>query len=241
VGSREPFRHALLSEQGDAGVARLTAEELAFCAELARDPYVRAQVAGVDDPALLAFAAGCSLAKDPAHPGKNWVTKTGGLPHFVCEVARAIHRRGVPVGHAIAIAVSRMKPSSRKSWMKAKHPKPTTRPKSAAAISDWEAKKARAHAMHATAEPIPGGAQVTTALDKVLKLSGAGAGEDDVTALDRVLVLASKADVEEKDSDKYGDEDEDTDLKDNPTYKKMLDRGMSKAAAAKFARRMSKK
>lgn len=193
-------------------------------------------MAGIDDPQLLAFAAGCSLAKDPAHPGKNWVTKTGGLPRFVCEVARAIHRRGVPVGHAIAIAVSRMKPSSRKSWMKAKHPKPTTRPKSSAAIASWEAKKARAHAMKATADPIPGGAVVDTALDKVVALSREDPDED-FSPLDRVLVLAGPA--AEEDDDNKGDES-DTDVEDNPTYKKMVGRGMSKAAAAKFVKRMSK-
>ena len=26
----------------------------------------------------------CSLAKDPAHPGDNWVTEAGGLPRYIC-------------------------------------------------------------------------------------------------------------------------------------------------------------
>lgn len=84
--------------------------------------------------------ARCSL---DMHPGKsNWVEDAGGLPNYICEIARALVRDGHPVSRAIAIAVGRCK-----RWAAGVGDvKADTRAKAAAAIAQWEAKKARAHA-----------------------------------------------------------------------------------------------
>lgn len=109
--------------------------------ELAADPFVQWQVTSPDK----VFLAGCSMAKDPAHPKKNWVTKGGGLPDYICRVARAIHRRGIPTSQAIAIAVSRMK-----AWVASKHTHPSTKAKAAKGTAEWEALRARSRARSAS-------------------------------------------------------------------------------------------
>lgn len=82
--------------------------------------------------------AGCSL---DMHPGKsNWVEKHGGLPQYICEIAKDIVEGGRTVSSAIAIAVGRVK-----HWA-VTSTDPKTKAKAAAAVAQWEALKARAHA-----------------------------------------------------------------------------------------------
>lgn len=85
--------------------------------------------------------AGCSL---DTHPTKhNWVEDAGGLPEYICEIARAIMRGGTKdTGRAISIAVARCK-----VWAAGGgNVNADTRAKARAAIAEWEAKKAKSHA-----------------------------------------------------------------------------------------------
>lgn len=87
---------------------------------------------------LVLFLAGgspCSLATTAEKD--NWVDHKGGLPNYICRIARAVKRSGRSTSQAIAIAVSRAK-----KWaagggdVTAK-----TRAKAAAAVAKWEAMK----------------------------------------------------------------------------------------------------
>lgn len=87
---------------------------------------------------LILFLAGgspCSLATTTEED--NWVDRKGGLPNYICRIARAVKRSGRSTSQAIAIAVSRVK-----KWaagggdVTAK-----TRAKAAAALAQWEAMK----------------------------------------------------------------------------------------------------
>lgn len=87
---------------------------------------------------LILFLAGgspCSLATTPEDD--NWVDRKGGLPNYICRIARAVKRSGRSTSQAIAIAVSRVK-----KWaggggdVTAK-----TRAKAAKALAQWEAMK----------------------------------------------------------------------------------------------------
>lgn len=66
---------------------------------------------------------------------RNWVDDTGGLPEFIQEIVKALKRDGHDESSAIAIAVSRCKVWAAKGNAKA-----------VAALAEWEAKKAKAHA-----------------------------------------------------------------------------------------------
>lgn len=81
---------------------------------------------------------GCSLNSSPK---KNWVEKDGGLPNYICEIARAIMRSGKSKSSAISIAISRTK-----MWAAGgSKVDADTRAKAAAAVAEWEALKAKAH------------------------------------------------------------------------------------------------
>lgn len=90
-----------------------------------------------DHDLIVAFA-GCSLDESP---GKNWVEGVGGLPNYICEVARAIKRSGKSTSQAIAIAVSRIK-----KWASGVGVDKDTQAKAAKALAEWEEKKAKSHA-----------------------------------------------------------------------------------------------
>lgn len=82
--------------------------------------------------------ARCSLDE---HPGKsNWVQAGGGLPQYICEIARSIKKSGKDTSSAIAIAVGRVKMWATTS----KDPK--VKAKAAAAVAQWEKLKSSAHA-----------------------------------------------------------------------------------------------
>ena len=55
---------------------------------------------------LLAAAGPCSLDSSPK---KNWVEKAGGLPNYICHIAKGVMKTGKSKSQAIAIAVSRVK------------------------------------------------------------------------------------------------------------------------------------
>lgn len=91
-----------------------------------------------EDHELIVAFAGCSLDESP---GSNWVQEAGGLPDFICKVARAIKRGGKTTSEAIAIAVSRMK-----VWASGKGVDKDTQAKAAKALAEWEEKRAKSHA-----------------------------------------------------------------------------------------------
>jgi hypothetical protein len=83
--------------------------------------------------------AGCTLAKVPGN--QNWLEEkaVGGLPEYICRIARAIHRGDASktISQVIAIAVSRVKVwAGGGGGVTAK-----TRAKAAKAVAEWEAKK----------------------------------------------------------------------------------------------------
>lgn len=95
------------------------------------------ELTGEDHDLIVAFA-GCSLDESP---GKNWVEGVGGLPSYICEIARAIKKTGKSTSQAIAIAVSRVK-----VWASGKGVDKDTQAKAAKALAEWESKKAKSHA-----------------------------------------------------------------------------------------------
>lgn len=89
-----------------------------------------------DEDKQVLVLVGCSLDRSP---GKNWVERSGGLPEYICEIARAIHRGGRPISQAISIAVSRVK-----KWAAGLDDVDAdTRAKAARAVAQWEALKVK--------------------------------------------------------------------------------------------------
>jgi len=84
----------------------------------------------------LAAAGPCSLDSSPK---KNWVEKSGGLPNYICHIAKSIMKSGKSKGQAIAIAVSRVKVWAAGGDKVDKD----TQAKAAAAASEWEALKGK--------------------------------------------------------------------------------------------------
>lgn len=91
------------------------------------------------DSDLILYMAGCTLARVPGN--NNWLEEkqVGGLPEYICRIARAIHRSDASktISQVIAIAVSRAK-----AWAAGGGGvKADTRAKAAKAVAEWEAKK----------------------------------------------------------------------------------------------------
>lgn len=85
---------------------------------------------------IVEFAAGCSLDESP---GSNFVQDNGGLPNYICRIAKAIKRSGKSTSQAIAIAISRC----RKWAAGGDDVDADTRAKAAKAIAEWDALRAR--------------------------------------------------------------------------------------------------
>ncbi len=103
-----------------------------------KDTVSRTVIFGRDEFDLIVELA-CSLDEKP---GSNWVQDNGGLPDYICRIARAIKRSGKSTGTAISIAVSRVK-----VWAAGGDDVDAdTRAKAAAALAAWEALKAKAKA-----------------------------------------------------------------------------------------------
>lgn len=94
-----------------------------------------------DDRDLILAFAGCTLDEKP---GSNWVQDAGGLPQYICEIARAIKRGGKSTSQAIAIAVSRVK-----VWATGKGVDAKTQAKAVAAVAEWEKKRVSSKAKKA--------------------------------------------------------------------------------------------
>lgn len=99
-------------------------------------PTIFSEISPDDAEAIVALA--CSL---DSSPGSNWVQKEGGLPDYICRIAKAIKKTGKTTSQAIAIAVSRVK-----VWASGKGVDGKTQAKAAAAVAQWEKLKGKAHA-----------------------------------------------------------------------------------------------
>ena len=97
-----------------------------------------------DYEVILKLSAGCSLDSSPK---KNWVEKSGGLPNYVCEVAKGVMRSGKSKSQAIAIAISRIK-----KWAAGGDDvEADTRAKAVKALAQWEALKVKNKAKNVVA------------------------------------------------------------------------------------------
>lgn len=80
-------------------------------------------------------------------PDTNWVEETGGLPKYIRDIADALMGRGYSESRAIATAVNTVKRWARGGTVRANGgPRvgKATQTKAAAAVAEWEAKKAAA-------------------------------------------------------------------------------------------------
>lgn len=79
-------------------------------------------------------------------PRKNWVDEVGGMPWYMRIVRNALLRQGHDMQSATAIAVNTMK-----RWAAGgQHVHPQVQAAAAAALADWERKRAQAHADNVT-------------------------------------------------------------------------------------------
>ena len=83
--------------------------------------------------------AGCTLERVPGK--NNWIEQEGGLPEYICEVARSIHnKRGKSISNAIQIAIGVIK-----NWAHGRGDvNADTRAKASAALAQWTKMKASA-------------------------------------------------------------------------------------------------
>lgn len=88
-----------------------------------------------EDHDLIVVFAGCSLDEKA---GSNWVQDNGGLPDYICRIAKAIKKTGKTTSEAISIAVSRVK-----VWASGKGVDKDTQAKAAAAVAEWEKLKGK--------------------------------------------------------------------------------------------------
>ena len=89
------------------------------------------------DRDMILALAGCSLAKTPGKD--NWVDHAGGLPNYICRIAKHIKESGKSTSTAIAMAISTVK-----RWAAGGDDvKPDTQAKAAKAVAEWEAMKAK--------------------------------------------------------------------------------------------------
>jgi hypothetical protein len=85
--------------------------------------------------------AGCTLASSPGK-NDNWVEDEGGLPEYICEIARSIMKSGKSKSNAIQIAIGQVK-----NWASGQgNVNADTRAKAAAAVAQWTKMKASAKA-----------------------------------------------------------------------------------------------
>lgn len=88
-----------------------------------------------DDMELAIYLSGDDLDRSPK---KNWVENAGGLPSYIEDIAKALHKDGKSISSAIAIAVSRVK-----VWASGKGVDASTQAKASKALAEWEALKAK--------------------------------------------------------------------------------------------------
>lgn len=92
-----------------------------------------------DDVALIVFLSGAGSCSLDSSPGKNWVENSGGLPNYICKIAKGVMKSGKSKSSAIAIAVSRTK-----VWAAGGGGVDAdTKAKAAKAVAEWNALKAK--------------------------------------------------------------------------------------------------
>lgn len=92
-----------------------------------------------NDANLVVFLSGGSGCSLDSSPKKNWVENSGGLPNYICKIAKAVMKGGKSKSAAIAIAVSRTK-----KWAAGGDDVDAdTQAKAAAAVAEWNALKAK--------------------------------------------------------------------------------------------------
>lgn len=101
-------------------------------------------------------------------PHTNWIeeTGTGHLPPYIRQIADALLRTGADESHAIATAVNTVKRWARGGTVRANggpNVLPDTAAKAAAAIAEWEAKRAEAGANAAETTTLASGPVVVSA------------------------------------------------------------------------------
>lgn len=82
-------------------------------------------------------------------PKQNWVDKVGGLPDYIDRIAVHLVGKGMDRSRAIATAVNvakKMCATGDLNWPGLQNVNPGSRAEACSAVSDWEAKKAKAHA-----------------------------------------------------------------------------------------------
>lgn len=94
----------------------------------------------------------CSLERSPGK-NDNWVESGGGLPPYICEIAKGVHRTGKSISASIAIAVSRVK-----KWAAGgDNVDADTRAKAAKAVAQWASLRARTAAKKVVKATAPDG------------------------------------------------------------------------------------
>lgn len=92
-----------------------------------------------DDAALIVFLSGAGSCSLDSSPGTNWVENNGGLPNYICKIAKGVMKSGKSKSSAIAIAISRTK-----KWAAGGGGVDAdTKAKAAKAVAEWNALKAK--------------------------------------------------------------------------------------------------
>lgn len=95
-----------------------------------------------DDIQMILWLSGAGSCSLDSSPKKNWVENAGGLPNYICKIAKAVMKSGKSKSSAIAIAVSRVK-----KWAAGgSDVDADTRAKAAAAVAEWEKLKGKSKA-----------------------------------------------------------------------------------------------
>jgi hypothetical protein len=106
------------------------------------DPYLIAARHIADIPSRDVIAAITEGDRSPLGPGDLWHTKGAKLPGYVREVAHSLIKDGRPKSDAIRIAIGVIR-----NWAEGKgNVTAKTRAKAAAAVAEYEATRAKAHA-----------------------------------------------------------------------------------------------
>lgn len=159
----------------------------------------------------------CKHPPLPNKPGTNWVEKTGGLPHMIDCVARAIYHTGRSKGDvskAVQLAVGAVQ-----NWADGQGDvHPTTRARAAAAVAEFHAK-----------------AKASKAMTAAKNLSDCGCGGETIDLATAVTTARSSQPV--RMNGLYSIAATVKRLKKNPKLKNLDDASLQRIAAARILRR----
>lgn len=161
-----------------------------------------------DEQSLILWLSASGPCSMDHSPKSNWVQKGGGLPNYICHIAQAVARGGHSTSQAIAIAVGTAKrwaAGGKTNGATGHNVTAATRAKAAAAVAQWEALRAKAHAGHVVKASHPQG------LGTVLMLTDVGSFNTDMVrqawaGLQRDLLLGHQPWIT-ADWDRDGDND----------------------------------